>query len=124
MHGLNHVFYLTADADYTPISTTLTFTSSESDEQEICTDASIVDDSIFEYDESFEIVLVVDHSAVSVHIGETMVTILDDDHVTLSLAASQTTLPESMEEWEMCVQLAGQTERDVSYQLDVTGLEG
>lgn len=93
-------------------------------EQEICIDASIVDDSIFENDESFKILLLVDHSAVSVHIGETMVTILDDDHVTLTLAASQTTLPEDIGEWELCVVLAGQTERDVSYQLDITALEG
>ena len=93
-------------------------------EQEACIDALVVDDTIFENDESFKIVLVVEHSAVSIHIGEMLVTIMDDDHVTLSLTTSQATLPEDVGNWEVCVELADHTERDVAYQLDITALDG
>ena len=85
---------------------------------------SLVDDSVFEDDESFVVSLHVEHSAVSIHIRETTVTIEDNDQVTVSFLANETSIPESIGVWQLCVQLTGQTERSVPYQVDISQRDG
>ena len=114
----------TANADYQSISTTLTFNMADSMVQEMCVNVSLVDDSIFEDDESFVVSLHVEHSAVSIHIQETTVTIEDNDQVTVSFLANETSIPESIGVWQLCVQLTGQTERSVPYQVDISQRDG
>ena len=95
--------------------------------QEICINVSIVDDSVFEDAETFRVSLRVDQvvrSAVSIHNGETAITILDNDNVRLSLAAASRTVPESIGTVEVCVQLNGQTQKPIPYQLTVIPDEG
>lgn len=86
---------------------------------------SVVDDFIFEDEESFVISLEVEHSSgVSVHIRQTTVTILDNDQVLISLTANQTTLAEDAGALDLCVHLTGQTEKNVTYQIEITPVEG
>ena len=95
--------------------------------QEICVNVSVVDDSSFEDAEQFSVSLRVSQavrSAVSVHIGQTTITILDDDQVSIALTAQNRTLPESVGVVEACVQLTGQTEKTIPYQFQVIPLEG
>jgi hypothetical protein len=114
----------TAGADYGSVSTTLTFSMADSMVQEMCVNVSVVDDSIFEGDESFSVLLRIVHAAVSIHINQSMVTIVDNDHVTLSLEASGATVPENAGVWEACVLLSGSSERNIGYNITVNPLEG
>ena len=113
--------------DYTPVLSTLTFVPSPDVSQVICIDVSVVDDSTFEDAETFTISLEVSEevrSAVSIHIGEATIAIVDDDQVTLSLAAESRNLAESAGTFEVCVMLNGQTEKTIPYELSVAPLEG
>ena len=106
---------------------TLTFVPSPDMLQDICIDVSVADDSLFEDVETFTISLGVSEDtrrAVSIHIGEATIAIVDNDQVSLSLTAESMTLAESTGTFEVCVQLSGQTEKTIPYQLSVTSLEG
>ncbi len=116
--------YPPADSDYQSISTTLTFSPELAIEQEICFNVTVMDDSIFEDDESFLLLLRVEHAAVSIHIHRTNISILDDDYVTLTMATNETVQVESAGGYDVCVELSGPIEKTVPYQLDIRSLEG
>ena len=92
--------------------------------QEMCVNISVVEDSIFEEDEKFSISLQVVRSAVSIHINESIITIQDNDGVSLSFAAEEATTSEGAGVWQACVQLSGRTEKAVPYQVAVMPSEG
>lgn len=92
-------------------------------EQEICTNISVIDDDIFEDEESFSISLRVDIDA-SIHIRQTTITIQDNDQVSLSLTTNMMTVAEDVGVMEVCVELTGQTEKETPYQLMLIPLEG
>lgn len=85
---------------------------------------SVIDDSTFEEDESFAVSLRVDHEGVSIHIRETRLTILDDDSITLGLISDQATLAENAQMLDVCVELTGETERSVPYQIEIVPIDG
>lgn len=111
------------NSDYIPVSTTLTFVPTTVPEQRRCINVSIIDDTSFENDEQFLVLMRAQHAAVSIDISQTEVLILDDDIVTLSLSHSTERLTEG-DELDLCVGLSGSTERNVSYQLDAQSVEG
>lgn len=90
----------------------------------MCVHISVISDSIFEDDESFVISLLVEHGGVSIHIRQTVVTVLDNDQVLIGLTANETTLAENAGVLSLCILLTGQTEKNVSYQIDVTPIDG
>ena len=85
---------------------------------------SVIDDLTFEDDESFEVNVTVDHTGVSYHIHQTIITILDDDSVTISLVTNETAVQESDDTVDICVSLSGPLEKNVPYQLTVNSMEG
>lgn len=92
--------------------------------QQICVNVSVIDDSTLEDDEIFTVSLQVANAAVSIHIRQTTITIVDNDSITLALTTNQTALVESVGVVEVCVEMTGVTEKIISYQLEVTPLEG
>lgn len=113
-----------AGADFRPLSHILTFNPAQAEMQELCAEVSVLDDQVFEEDESFLVSLQVDHSGVSKDIQQTTVTVLDNDLVTIGLTTNQTSVPESVGVVSLCVRLTGLTERNVSYNMQVTSVEG
>ena len=96
----------------------------ETNEQLICVNFSLIDDSIFEDNETFLVSMRVHHSAVSIHIRETTITILDDDHVTLAFTISEDTVAENVGVYDVCVQLSGPTAKVIPYQLEIRPVDG
>lgn len=106
------------------LNTTLTFHPAAGPEQRECVTVSLENDNRFEEDEEFVVLLGVQTSAVSIHISRTVVTILDDDVVTLSLAMPTRSVVEGESGVSVCVELTGPTERNVSYTLHALDVEG
>lgn len=122
-----NLFAFTENADYTPFLRTLTFDPSPAMIQEMCIDVSIVDDTSYEDVETFMVFLRVSddvRSAVSINIEEATFAIVDDDQVTLSLASGNRTLAENSGTFEVCVELSGQTEVTIPYEISVESSEG
>ena len=92
--------------------------------QEMCVNISVVEDSVFEGEESFRVSLRSAHSAVVVLTGESIITIQDNDQVTLSLDVEEAAVSEGVGVWEACVLLSGSTEKTIPYQLQLLPMEG
>ncbi len=93
----------------------LMFQASESDNQTLCADFTVIDDIIYEANETFTVSLYIDESTtgVSVHIPSATVTIIDDDEATLRFGAPSYEVEEGEGPAQVCIELTGRTETQV-----------
>ena len=112
------------DSDFEPVHVNLTFASSHLEQQHICTDILLVDDPFLENEETFFVSVVIRNKAVSIHIQEAVVYLSDDDHAEMSLTRGGMVVSEDVGEVVICVNLTGQSERNVSYVLETTPRTG
>ncbi len=96
----------------------LTTSFSESDEDRLCINVTIIDDLLLENNESFTLLVTSPDSAVSVKLNMTTVTILDDDSVTLAMHPMEFTITERSQQVQITVVLRGSLEREVSLMLE------
>ena len=94
-------------------------------QQRQCARLMVMNDDKFEDDESFSVDLSVNAIVtVSYHIARTQITILDDDTVTLALTTPFRHVAEGNGSMEVCVELDGSTERNISYTLNLQDRDG
>jgi len=116
---------LSAGSDYSHLDMVLTFVPSAATQQQQCALVMVVNDVRFEEDETFSVALSVDASVtVSYHISRTLITILDDDNVTLAITTPSTHVAEGNGSIDACVELSGDTERNISYALRLQDIDG
>ena len=106
-----------ADIDYETFSHSFTFQPLASNEQKICQNLTLLDDTLLEDEESLTVTMDVNHHGVSIHINQANVIIIDDDEVTLSLRSSRSVVPEDVGQVSVCVDLEGSTEKTVEYNI-------
>ena len=112
----------TGGADYESFSESFQFHPLAAiNEQRVCHNLTIFNDSLLEDQESLTITMQVNHPGVSIHIQRTTVIIVDDDEVTLSFRSSSATaqdvriVSEDVEYVKVCVDLDGSTEKAIEY---------
>lgn len=106
-----------ADSDFASFSLPLVFhpLPGSLNNQRVCRNLSLLEDDIFEDQESLSVVMEVSHPRVSIHIGRATVFIQDNDEVSLSFLSPAATVPEDVGQVEACVELQGSTEVAVEY---------
>lgn len=103
-------------ADFTSvISQEITFQASQDDNQTLCSDFNLINDTIYEPTERFAIILAVENgtSGVSIHIPRATVDILDNDEVSVGFEASSYETNEGAGHVEVCLVMNGITETEV-----------
>ena len=104
-----------ADSDYSSFSLPLVFHPLSVSNQKVCRNLSLLEDNIFEGQESLSVLMEVSHPRVSIHIGQATVVIQDNDEVTLSFLTRATSVSEDVGHVEACVELQGSTEETITY---------
>ena len=115
----NILFTSSANLDYVNTSVVIIY---ESQHDTKCANITILDDTIYETVETFMITISVAHQAVSMHIGNATVSIHDNDHVTVGFNQDTYTVVEGEEPATVCIDLIGQTERNVPIVVRTTPL--
>lgn len=113
------VFSSSANLDYVNTSVVVIY---ESQHDTKCVNVTILDDTIYEAVETFMISISVAHQAVSMHIENATVSIHDNDHVTIGFNQDTYTVVEGEGPASLCVDLIGQTERNVPIVVQTTPL--
>ena len=107
-----------AGADYESFSQSFLFRPLATiNEQKVCHNLTLFDDSLLENQESLTITMEVSHPGVSIHINRATVIIMDDDEVTLSLRSSASVVSEDVGQVRVCVDLEGSTEKTIEYSI-------
>lgn len=92
----------------------LQFVPSSSDEQLMCSNFTVIDDSIYEGTETFFVHLEIETKAVSVHIPRATVYINDNDVITVGIQSADYQTMEGDEQVEVCLVMAGHTDTNVN----------
>lgn len=87
-----------------------------------CAEFEIMNDDIYESVETFTIALNVTQQAVSIHIGNSTVSIHDNDHVNVSFQNAVYSVVEGEGSVGVCMELIGRTERNVPVVIRTTSL--
>ena len=114
-----HNLFLAAGVDYTPVTNVSLFTDLAT--QRDCVDIVILNDSVLEDTESFEVALSTPDEIVHFTRPTANVYVLDDDGVRMGLMEREYTGYEG-EEIEICVELVGMFSQDIH--VDIQTLPG
>ena len=87
-----------------------------------CAEFEILDDDIYESVETFTLALNITQQAVGIHIGDSTVSIHDNDHVNISFQSAAYSVVEGEGSVGVCMDLRGRTERNVPILVRTTSL--
>lgn len=105
-----------ANADYNSNLVVTDFLPADNNQK--CVDIAVTDDKLVEVNETFVLVLTTVESAISLSPDTAMITIIDNDRVTMALKQSHIIVQESIGELKVFVELTGALQREVTILLE------